>query len=123
MVFWSVALAALLIAVAWGGANWRMFHLAYCRHLLGSRDPATRQRGIDMVLQTHVRPGMTWEEILRLFGPRGLSCGEFSGEPKCRVIADFAGNKHFWLLGFAEDGRLDSCAFCLNYDGWGPVVE
>jgi len=69
MILWSAALAAVLLLAAWGAANWKVFHLAYCKHLIGSNDLEKRHRGIYMVLRTHVRPGMTCEQVNNLLSP------------------------------------------------------
>jgi hypothetical protein len=69
MVFWSVALAAFLLASAWGAANWKVFHLAYCKHLMKSTDPADQLKGTELVLQMHLSRGMTVEEVRKTLRP------------------------------------------------------
>ena len=69
MILWSAAFAAFLLLAAWGVANWRKIHLAYCQYLLGSSDSTQRDRGTYLVLRTHVQPGMTREEVSKLLAP------------------------------------------------------
>jgi len=63
MVLWLVVAPAALLALAFAGANWRVFHLAWCKHLMKSDYPAKQLEGLRMVLDMHLRKGMTAEEV------------------------------------------------------------
>ncbi len=70
MIAWSAALAAFLSLAAWGAANWRAFHLAYCRHLLRSDDVAQQGRGLLGIYDLkHLSPGLSVAEAKALLAP------------------------------------------------------
>jgi hypothetical protein len=70
MIAWSAALAAFLLLAAWGAANWRVFHLAYCKHLLRSGDPAKVAKALRLIPKfDHVRVGMTYQEVCKIMWP------------------------------------------------------
>jgi hypothetical protein len=100
MLLWSAALAAFLLLLAWGGTNWKAFHLAYCRHLLASRDVGTRLKGLGAIADTHLRAGLTREEVRRLFGAEFVR----DQDGGCEVSAGGDGLR----LTFDESGRLDT---------------
>jgi len=76
MILWSAALAAFLLLAAWGAANWRVFHLVYCRHLMASKDDEAQSKAIDLILQYHLRKGMTVEQVRAVLRPTELKHGE-----------------------------------------------
>ena len=49
MVVWLVVAPAVIVLLAVLGANWKAFHLAYCRHLLRSEGQDERERGIRLM--------------------------------------------------------------------------
>ncbi len=69
MIVWLVAVPAVLLLLAFAGANWKVFHLAYARHLLRSEDPGEQGRGLTMIERSHLKQGMTEEEVARLVHP------------------------------------------------------
>ena len=69
MVAWLIVAPAVLLALAFAGANWRTFHLAWCKRLLGSPDAVRQRKAAVMIVNTHVRKGMTAEELSKLFSP------------------------------------------------------
>ncbi len=66
----STGVVCLLLLIA--GANWRVIHLAHCRHLLKSEDWDTRDRAMRRLLHTHLRKGMNLEEVRGLLRPAEL---------------------------------------------------
>ena len=112
MAIWAIALAGLLLLLAWSGANWKTFHLAYCRHLMRSRDGETRNSGIAKVCSTHLRPGMTTEEVRRMFHPLELACQDSGTEAILSVSYPMyvggAGHQRWIELKFDAQGRLAS---------------
>ena len=72
MVVWLVAAPVVLLALAFAGANWRTFHLAYCKNLMGSSDYRKRQRGLNKLVNVHFRRGISKEEVARLLLPLQL---------------------------------------------------
>ncbi len=69
MIVWLVAVPVVILLLALAGANWKTFHLAYAKHLMGSTDRQKQRRGIDMVLVTHIHEGMHLEEVRRALAP------------------------------------------------------
>jgi len=69
MLVWMIAVPAVLLLLALAGANWRVFHLAYCKRLMRSDDPRERARGLEMVLEHHIEKGITVEEVRRRIAP------------------------------------------------------
>ncbi len=80
MVLWLVAMPIAILLLALAGANWKFFHLAYAKHLMRSDDPKKQGRGVQMVAETHLRKGMTRDEIQRLLSPARVEDGLVSGE-------------------------------------------
>jgi hypothetical protein len=99
MILWSAALAAFLLALAWGAANWKFFDLLYCKQLLKSRDVYTRMDGADRIWLRHLRPGMTREEVIRLFHPLPVKHDDDRG-----YFVAFDGDA--LCFSFDEDGKL-----------------
>ena len=80
MIAWSAALAAFLFLAAWGAANWRALHLAYCRHLLRSDDVAKQGQGLLRIYDVkHLRPGLSVAEAKALLAPL---------KPEREILAD-----------------------------------
>jgi hypothetical protein len=72
MLFWMVIAPAAVLLLVLAGANWRFFHLAYCRHLLRSSDHRDRSKGMDMIFKRHLREGMSQEEVRSVLEPARL---------------------------------------------------
>jgi len=69
MIVWLVAAPVVILLLALAGANWKTFHLAYCKHLMSSDDPMTQGRGLARVIMTHMRQGMSKSQVERLVRP------------------------------------------------------
>ena len=68
MLAWGVALG-LFLMLCLGIANWKGFHLAYCRHLLRSGQPQEQLKGVYAIRRVHLRPGMDRQAVEALFAP------------------------------------------------------
>ncbi len=81
--------------------------MAYAKHLIARDDCAEQNRGIDMVLETHLRKGMSVEEVRRLLAPAIVTEANFSTSPLpyFKVFAKRDLNLTA-LLGFDENDRL-----------------
>ncbi len=73
MVVWMVAMPIAILLLSLAGANWKTFHLAYCKHLISSDDLTKQRRGVAMVLRTHLREGMPLEEVRSMLAPARLT--------------------------------------------------
>ena len=69
---WLVGLPAVLLLLAFAGAHWRVFHLAYCKRLFLSANEWDQVRGTYMLPRTHLRTGMSVEEVLGVLDPLPL---------------------------------------------------
>jgi hypothetical protein len=72
MVVWLVVTPTVLLLLALAGANWKTFHLAYCKHLMRSSNPDDRWRGLKMVVEIHLSKGMSPEQLRPLVAPLHL---------------------------------------------------
>ncbi len=72
MVLWLVAVPIVILLLALAGANWKVFHLAYAKHHMSSDDPDKQYRGLRMVVETHLRKGMSLEEVRAILVPAEL---------------------------------------------------
>ncbi len=72
MVVWMVAVPIVILLLALAGANWRFFHLAYAKHLMGSDDPEKQVEGLARVITAHMRQGMSKSEVEHLVRPLAL---------------------------------------------------
>ena len=79
-IIWSLVLAVVALGGAWTVVNWRTLHLAYCKRFLASKDEARQIEGIEKVAARHLRPGLTRDEVSRLFTPMRFD-GPFEGSP------------------------------------------
>ena len=87
MIVWSVALAAVLLLAAWGAANWRVFHLAYCRHLLRSGNQEEIAKALRLMPKHgHIHVGMSYQEVCDLLRP--LEPMEMRAKTTGRLTAD-----------------------------------
>ena len=90
MIFWSAALAAFLLGGAWCAANWKVFHLAYCKHLIYSNDEWTQTSGLDKLGKVHFNASMSKEVVLNAMSRLGLKTAPFPskiyGADEARVI-------------------------------------
>ncbi len=77
MVVWMVAVPIVILLLALAAANWKIFHLAYCKHLIRSSDPKKQTRGIEMVFATHLRKGMKLEEVRAIVAPASVTEVDF----------------------------------------------
>jgi len=90
--------------------NWKVFHLAYCKHLLKSNESEKRDRGIAMVVSTHVRPGMTIHQVSWLLHP--VELGQDEGAKPGVYSFEFEGPPGYHkeaVLRFGGDGLLVQC--------------
>jgi hypothetical protein len=69
MFVWLIAVPVALLLLALAGANWRVFHQGYCKRLMRKDDPRERVRGLEKVLEHHIRKGMTVEEVRERIAP------------------------------------------------------
>ncbi len=116
MVVWLVAVPIAILLLALAGANWKVFHLAYAKHLMDSSDPKKHYRGVKMVLQTHLRGGTSLEEVRRLLGPAMLAETDYGmgpflawDIPPLRVYRVFVKRDPLVVdieLGFDDGGKL-----------------
>ncbi len=117
MVVWMVAMPIAILLLALAGANWKRFHLAYAKHLISSDDTMKQYRGVQIVLETHLRKGMTLEEVRAILAPARVSESELSfldqSPPIRQFVVDTEGDPSNYTaeLVFDEDGRLR--LFCL----------
>jgi hypothetical protein len=72
MVVWLVIAPIVLLLLTLAGANWKVFHLAYCRNMLSSDDAARRERAVCMIVRTHVEKGMHLDAVRALLRPATL---------------------------------------------------
>ena len=79
-IIWSLVLAVVALGGTWTAANWKTLHLAYCKRLLASKDQARQIEGIQKVTTTHLRSGLTRDQVRRLFTPMRFD-GPFEGAP------------------------------------------
>ena len=75
MVFWMIAVPVVLLLLAVTGANWRIFHLSYCRHLLKSDDAGKRLEGLKGITRYHLGKGMNRETLAMTVSPLPLRPG------------------------------------------------
>jgi hypothetical protein len=116
MIVWMIAAPAVILLLAFAGANWRVFHLAYAKRLMRSGNPMQQSRGIDMVLMTHLRVGMSLEEVRAILAPARVREHDVLSADQSPPL------RNFWLsvddsvsvydldlvstLGFDENDRL-----------------
>ena len=100
MILWSVALAAFLLTAAWGAANWKAFHLAYCKHLISSSDPEKQYRGMELIEKRHLRKGMTVDEVRKVMAPLQLRKNAADGDLQSYTV------EVIFQFDFDEHGRL-----------------
>jgi len=98
MIFLLVVAPVALLLLSLAGANWKVFHLAYCRHLMKNEDPVRQFEGLDALVGTHLRRGMTREEIARLLTPFKM---EFYSEGVALVVTP-SGREANVLLAFEK---------------------
>lgn len=72
MIVWLVIAPTVLLLLAFAGAHWEVFHLAYCRHLMRSSDAAQRKKGLVKLIDAHLNEQMPLEEMRRLIRPATL---------------------------------------------------
>ena len=121
MVVWLVVLPVVFLLLALAAANWRVFHLAYCKTLLRSSDPAKCGRGITGVADWHVRTGMSLEEVQRLFHPvKVVHTGGWEEESYHEVLRpvvfDGALCKGTVEMRFDTKGKLTDCQLVVFED-------
>jgi len=69
MVAWLVIVPVVLLLLAFAGANWKAFHLAYCRQRIRSKEISDRFGGAMGLVEHHLRSGMSEETVLARFDP------------------------------------------------------
>lgn len=110
MIVWLVALPAVLLALAFAGANWKKFDLWRCRRMLASNDMDDKLNGLELIRWRHLRQGLTLEDCRRLFAPLLI---EEETDPDITLLKgerEFlvhpAGRMQGLILVFDADGRL-----------------
>ena len=78
MILWSAALAAFLLLSVWGAANWKAFHLVYCKSLINSPVAEKQLSGLQKLVATHFCIGMSRERIATLLYPLKMSDADIS---------------------------------------------
>ena len=109
MIVWLVAVPIVILLLALAGANWKTFHLAYCRHLLRSSDHNDRRRSVDMVVDTHLRQGMSLEKVRAVLEPAqlvNLNPRDTSVPRSFQVFAGPTGQDQVRTLLFDKNDRL-----------------
>jgi hypothetical protein len=69
MIGFYSAIGALILLLMIAGANWRVLHLTYCRHLMKSEDYGSRNKGVRLLIQVHFQEGMTLAKVRQLARP------------------------------------------------------
>lgn len=110
MVVWMVAVPVVILLLAFAGANWKFFHLAYAKHLMRKDDVLSQYEGIQMLLDTQMQTGMTLEEIRGLFHP--MEVKHECSYPEYDV--------YFVMV---EDYGLVHNGYCLHFDGEGKLKK
>ncbi len=111
MIVWLVAAPIVILLLALAGANRKTFHLAYAKHLMSSSDASDQRRGTYMVIDTHVRNGMTLQEVRELLRPAELVKAHTEDQPYLRgwsvvVVGEGYKINPLCTLYFDEQGRL-----------------
>ncbi len=119
MVVWMVVVPIVILLLALAGANWKFFHLAYAKHLIGSEDSESQADGVRMIYRTHLREGMKLEEVERLFRPAGLIRLDLSHKTyDVIIIVDRKPSipLHYkYALPFDDEGRLKYVPYLLEF--------
>ena len=110
MIAWSAALAAVLLLTAWGAANWKVFHLAYCKHLLRSMDLEDQGQALKLIEHTHLAAGMSKVQVEQIVSPHPVvslpSPRAYYDEGYTHAVI-LPGYPHYGLqLDFDADGML-----------------
>ncbi len=114
MIVWLVIAPIVLLLLAFAGANWKTFHLAYCKRLMRSSNPDTKYRGLSTMAEVHFTKGMSRQEVSRLLSPlkvysmdksRSMCYAGFDrpDEGPCGLWLDFDGGTY---LGHSVFNRL-----------------
>ena len=117
MIVWLVAAPIVILLLALAGANWKTFHLAYAKHLMSSEDREKQRDGVEMVLRTHLRKGMSLEEVRRLLAPARVIFWPHLSTIECRFAGVYVttgeGGKYQPAAGltFDENDRLSYIKF------------
>ncbi len=90
MVVWMIAVPIVILLLAFAGANWRTFHLAYCKNLMGSSDYRKRLGGLTKLVNVHFRSGMSREEVARMLLPLQLQEGKHGYFPEGLFVREQA---------------------------------
>jgi hypothetical protein len=119
MVFWLIVIPVVLLLLAFAGANWKVFHLAYCRSLLRSGELKKQDRALELIDDTgHLVPGTSVAEVRALLRPIDgqdvTSQFDFvpSLEPKHKVrILGFRGRDHLLCALFRKGKLVGVCVY------------
>jgi hypothetical protein len=108
MIVWLVVVPIALSLLALAGANWKVFHLAYCKYRLRDDHPEARQQAFKMLVENHVKKGMTKSRIRDLFWPMPLHDRWPRSSPPYACFEDRASGA-LWRARFAfdQEGLLD----------------
>lgn len=71
-IIWSLVLALLAFGAVWAITGWKTFHLAYCKRLMASENAERQIEGIMKAGATHLRQGLSRQEVERIFSPARL---------------------------------------------------
>ena len=108
MILWMVVAPVVVLLLAFGGANWKVFHLIYAKHLMRKDDIQSREKGLQMVLKTHLQTGMTREEVSRLLYPVKLQSLNSRSRDYYVQDADAAQKiRFFYIFDFDNEDRLE----------------
>ena len=108
MIVWLVAAPIVVLLLALAGANWKTFHLAYCKYLIASDDGDKQTRGAWMVIETHLHEGMTLEEVRALIAPARVTETDIGWSP--------AEKTRYFEVTTAKDPRTELCLLAFDQD-------
>jgi hypothetical protein len=123
MIFWLVAAPVVMLLLAFAGANWKVFHLAYCKHLIASDDIDQQQHGTVMVMRVHLYKGMPFEEVRRALAPAKLTeipkQSEEQGGPRLVDVSVGRNHPESYVVSLLFDGndKLDHVGLPDDIDG------
>ena len=112
MVVWLVIVPIALLLLTFAGANWKVYHLAYAKHLMRNQDYEQQARGVQMVLYTHLHEGMPLSEVRKFLDPIRLDATNEGEHGPCFTVHGQ------WLLQFDQKERL---VIPLMADSQGPA--
>jgi len=115
-ILWGLVLAVVALGGTWAVTNWKVLHLAYCQRLMASKSEKRQIDGVQKVGLTHLRAGMTLEQVARLFAPARLD-GPLEGTPGEVRASDKATGLYLAHPMSTDDG------VALQFDAGGKLVK